>query len=492
MADVFISYRRKSSSDRAIRLKEELEKRGYEVFLDIEMGTGDFTNILTDELKKCRFVVVLVTEGGFDACWENNDIYRQEISVANEHKKIIIPVMDEGYKFPARLPKSIEFLRLRNGVVYHPNLLESTVTELQNKMLQHTLESTSIRKNRSMRPDSKYMHKSLEEMASTACNDARKSRVVYGLAHDAYNRDPDAFLELGKSYYFGENIKKDYDKAVFWFHQAVLMQKAPAMYYLGECYRRGKGVDKSSAQATYWYEQGAAQKKPSTQALCALGDFYLHGESVTLDPLQAAKYYLKAAREENIQTAETCEDVRGILSYMKLVLKSTQPKRFLLTEKGYTPDQLSTTRKDKAREIQRNEKRKKFARRCRSIGRVMGTVTALSVFCGGAENIILWEQPYLASLIFWILTPITLLSIHYTLSQPKRSTKDDLKRFVTAFLPLLALSCAGIVLLYKAGVWVGQDLLVRILTNLFEAMFVIAILLIILVCFVIALIFRLV
>ena len=463
VADIFISYRRECG-DRAFRIKEELERRGYEVFLDVtNLSSGNYLKMLLDEIKKCNFFLLLVTEDGFHECRYKEDVYRQEIECAYANHKVIIPIMDEGYVFPERMPPSIDFLRYRQGIQYHPELLETTVSELQNKMLANTPASDSIRKNRSLRPDNKYADNTIEEMATIACEDARKCRYVYQIALDAYNNDADAFLKLGKEYHSGENIKRNHKRAVYWFYQAVLLQNSCAMYYLGECYQRGQGIKDSSAMALYWYEQGAAQKNPSTQAICALGDFYCYGEGANADILRAADLYLKAARKEDIRTANSIEDVRGILTYMQLLQKSSPSNRHLLEQKGYTLDQISTAKKEKAISLKKKDRRKKYARWCRFFGLLMGTVTALSVFGGGTEGIKIWDYPYLSSLIFWMLLPIVLLSLHTTCRKEKISFIDDCKMFIKTFLISTLISIVGLSIIYILGEMIGKYVVIGLL-----------------------------
>lgn len=135
MSDIFISYRRDPSIDRAIRLKELLEKKGYDVYLDTQMGAGQFNEILIDEIRKCTYFLLLITADTFERCWDEKDIFRMEIECARYNRKTIIPLIKPGYQFPEELPVSINFLRYCNGVEIAPHLLDSCVDDLANRMI---------------------------------------------------------------------------------------------------------------------------------------------------------------------------------------------------------------------------------------------------------------------------------------------------------------------------------------------------------------------
>ena len=63
---------------------------------------------------------------------------------------------------------------------------------------------------------------------------------------------------LGKLYFDGEDVEKDYDKAFKLFKEAAEEHEDPdcdAMYMLSICYRFGFGTKKDLAKANYWLEQ---------------------------------------------------------------------------------------------------------------------------------------------------------------------------------------------------------------------------------------------
>lgn len=81
---------------------------------------------------------------------------------------------------------------------------------------------------------------------------------------------PERIEELyqnGRKYYYGQGVAEDNVKAVEYFTQAAEAGLAKAQYLLGTCYKEGWGVKKDIQKARYWYEKAAAQghKEASNQ-----------------------------------------------------------------------------------------------------------------------------------------------------------------------------------------------------------------------------------
>ena len=70
---------------------------------------------------------------------------------------------------------------------------------------------------------------------------------------------PKKLCDEGFSYFNGQGVPKNYDKAFGCFSQAAQQGNADAQFYLGVCYAEGKGVTKSLIQAYRWFNQSAAQ-----------------------------------------------------------------------------------------------------------------------------------------------------------------------------------------------------------------------------------------
>ncbi len=106
---------------------------------------------------------------------------------------------------------------------------------------------------------------------------------------------------LGKRYYFGEGVEKDFSRAAYWWHKAALDGLATSQFNLGSCYYEGEGVPIDLSKATFWWRQSADRDFPLAQT--ALGSCYLLGDGVTRDPVKA-KLWLRKAAEQGNATAQ--------------------------------------------------------------------------------------------------------------------------------------------------------------------------------------------
>jgi hypothetical protein len=102
---VFISYRRKSS-DKARLLKTELQRNGYETFMDLEgLKSGNFQEKLEEILRGTPVVILLLTPGCLTthARWTTGDTdwVQREIQLALYWNKLIIPVMTQDFDIPS-------------------------------------------------------------------------------------------------------------------------------------------------------------------------------------------------------------------------------------------------------------------------------------------------------------------------------------------------------------------------------------------------------
>lgn len=75
------------------------------------------------------------------------------------------------------------------------------------------------------------------------------------LVSAALSGDADAQNALGKQYYDGTSLERDYFQAVFWFKEAAKQKHPAALYNLGECYIKGNGVEKGESVGLAYIRQ---------------------------------------------------------------------------------------------------------------------------------------------------------------------------------------------------------------------------------------------
>lgn len=135
--DVFVSYRRDGGVDpaRMLALKLEGPDYGYKVFFDQNsIRQGVFNQAIFKAIDECKYFVLVVTEGAFDRCAEEDDWVRQEVERALKASKTIIPVAPYPEKtcaFPKGLPPSMAGLAdLQIAELNMRQLFEASVRQM--------------------------------------------------------------------------------------------------------------------------------------------------------------------------------------------------------------------------------------------------------------------------------------------------------------------------------------------------------------------------
>ena len=109
--DIFISYRRVGGAQYARILQLMLIQRGYKVFLDYdELTDGIFSDKIKAAIKDAPVFMLVLSKGSMQRCANEGDWVRQEITLAIEQDKHIVPVNpDNGFDgFPEEMPESLK------------------------------------------------------------------------------------------------------------------------------------------------------------------------------------------------------------------------------------------------------------------------------------------------------------------------------------------------------------------------------------------------
>jgi|GEM_PF-6773633 len=149
MKHIFISYSRKDQ-EYAIKLSAELRKRNFTVWIDgdIPQGTRWFTEI-TKAIVECMAIIVIMTPDAEASEW-----VEQEIMLARNEKKLIIPLLLRGRCLPilinrqhidvtsGDLPSDDFYGRLPNSQSEKNLLRNSTV--LENTMVDEIMNTRFV------------------------------------------------------------------------------------------------------------------------------------------------------------------------------------------------------------------------------------------------------------------------------------------------------------------------------------------------------------
>ena len=87
---VFLSYARKDGKEVALRLRGDLEEKGFDVWLDTARieGGGSWTNEIEQAIDKCDAMLALISSGSFES-----HVCRAEQLRALRKEKRVIPLL---------------------------------------------------------------------------------------------------------------------------------------------------------------------------------------------------------------------------------------------------------------------------------------------------------------------------------------------------------------------------------------------------------------
>lgn len=95
----------------------------------------------------------------------------------------------------------------------------------------------------------------------------------------------EAQFTLGKLYYYGFGIERNFTEAIKWFRSSANHGHAFAQFLLGEVYEKGKGLDRDYTQSAKWYKRAALGGH--SLAIYRLSNLYAHGLGVRKNIIKA-------------------------------------------------------------------------------------------------------------------------------------------------------------------------------------------------------------
>ena len=131
---IFISYRRDGGDITAKLICEALKHRGYDTFYDYDaLKGGVFDAQIRQEIINCTDMVLVLPQNALDRCVNDDDWVRQEVALALEKGKNIVPVMLRGFEFPEVLPEDIDKVRYYNGVRFYMEFFDAVIDKIEEK-----------------------------------------------------------------------------------------------------------------------------------------------------------------------------------------------------------------------------------------------------------------------------------------------------------------------------------------------------------------------
>ena len=133
---------------------------------------------------------------------------------------------------------------------------------------------------------------------------------VTSLKSSAEKGDAESQYRLGRKYYNGEGVQKDFEETAKWMKKAAEQGHSGAQSVLGGLlYYLGHGVPKDLSQARKWVEKSAKQGNAPAQYV--LGMFYFHGEGGPTNLVEAEKWLKKSAEQGYIKAEQGLEILRS-------------------------------------------------------------------------------------------------------------------------------------------------------------------------------------
>ncbi len=132
--------------------------------------------------------------------------------------------------------------------------------------------------------------------------DPNLTDIAKKIESKAFQGIAEAQHDMGAIYVAGHGqIKKDLNRAVFWFKEAAKNGIANAKYNLGVLYHQGLGVKQDINKALQLYKEAADQGHPEAGYNLAIAN--IEGIGVPYNPEKAAKFFKMAANKGVVEAA---------------------------------------------------------------------------------------------------------------------------------------------------------------------------------------------
>ena len=102
-----------------------------------------------------------------------------------------------------------------------------------------------------------------------------------------------AWDNLGRFYFNGLGVERDYAKALECYHQAAELKSGWAMEQIGWCHEKGLGVPSNEKEALRWYLRAAENGQAWSMGQCAV--FYENGRGTDKNPDEAFRWWNRKA-----------------------------------------------------------------------------------------------------------------------------------------------------------------------------------------------------
>src|SRR5579859_691105 len=132
-ATVFISYRRADSWGLALKIRDTLQAKGFDVFMDIhDIHEGQFGEIIQKAIRERDSFILILSPNTLQSDWVVN-----ETKYALETKRKIIPVLDRFDIYKDPIPEDLAVIRSYNAVSITPEYVDAGLERLVQFLQKH-------------------------------------------------------------------------------------------------------------------------------------------------------------------------------------------------------------------------------------------------------------------------------------------------------------------------------------------------------------------
>jgi Flp pilus assembly protein TadD len=216
---VFISYRR-TNIPWALAVFQHLTHHGFDVFFDyMGIASGDFEQVIIDNIRSRRHFLVLLTPSALERCAEPGDWFRREIEEAMACRRNIVPMMLESFDFGApgiasHLTGELALLKRYNGLGVPSEYFEAAMAKLRDKFLNVPLDAVQ-------HPPSETAQRAAK-VQQTAAATARPVQPKELTAQDWFERGYNATGTEEALRCYGEAIRLKPDYAFAYYNRAIV------------------------------------------------------------------------------------------------------------------------------------------------------------------------------------------------------------------------------------------------------------------------------
>lgn len=249
-SSIFISYRRSTSKFIARAIFEDVRRRGYNVFMDVEsIDSGEFEKIILNQIAARAHFLVILTHGAVERCADPEDWLRREIEYAIDLERNIVPILVEDFSFEGTekyLVGKLSRLQDYNALTLHHDYFDEAMNRLHTRFLRQPVYGKILTPSAS---ESDIVRQKMTEIASAPQPTEAELNA-------------EGYMERGNRHY----AKGETEKAILNYNKALEIDSTIALVY----YNRGMA----------YYDERKLRE--------AFADF---SKSIELDPEFARAYF---------------------------------------------------------------------------------------------------------------------------------------------------------------------------------------------------------